>query len=143
MTMTLRKVDKADYRFLYNLLLERPISHCISHRKNPSFRKHCTFVRSKPYRFWYVLVEQSGLGDETCMGAIYLTKKDEIGIHILPEYRSQGRGREAVMTLMKRHPRPRFYANIAPTNPESAWFFNQLGFRCRQHTYELSPGAVA
>lgn len=115
--------------FLYALLAERDPVASISHRKMPTWAQHVAFVRSDPYAAWYII----GPG----MGAIYLTRQDEIGVHLRRDRREQGIGRKAVEALMRLHPRPRYLANIAPGNTGSHRFFERLGFSCIQHTLEL------
>ncbi len=121
-------------KILYRLLAARPGRVNISHRKLPSFKKHQAFIKSKPYKVWY-LIRSAGPG---FVGAIYVTKQDEIGVHIFKECRGKGCGRQAVNLLMKRHRRvKRFLANINPKNSRSIQFFKDLKFRHIQNTYEL------
>ena len=122
---------KNSAELLYRLLQEREQHQCISHKALPSFINHLRFVQSKPYLAWY-LVE---LGGEI-IGATYLTKHREIGIFLFNEHRYMGYGAKAVQLLMDAHPGP-FLANIAPTNPGSAEFFHNLGFRHIQNTFAL------
>ena len=119
---------------LYSLLEERDEGVNISHREMPNAEQHAAFLRSRPYAHWY-LIE----ADEACVGAIYLTRQDEIGIFILKGQQGHGYGRAAVELLMKVHARPRFLANINPANTRSIGFFQRLGFRHIQNTYELRP----
>ena len=119
---------------LYKLLEERDQSVNISHRRMPSWDEHLGFIASRPYGAWY-LIRVSGV----YVGAIYLSKQDEIGIFVLSEHRGKGYGPQAIEALMARHPRPRFLANINPANERSIDMFGRLGFHLIQHTYELRP----
>ena len=42
----------------------------------------------------------------------------------------------AIMKLMRRHPRPRYVANINPGNSDLTAVFSKLGFKHIQNTYE-------
>lgn len=120
--------------FLYDLLKERTPDQSISHRRMPSFADHWLFVFSAPYEAWYILDD----GAEW-MGSIYLTRQDEIGIHLRQGTRHKGLGSEAITLLMKNHPRKRYLANINPANETSIAFFEKHGFSHIQNTYELRP----
>lgn len=72
-------------------------------------------------------------------GAIYLTRNDEIGIHLGKDFQHLGIGTEAIRLLMWKHPRKRYLANIAPNNWDSRFFFSNLGFKYIQATYEYEP----
>lgn len=119
---------------LYSLLSERGEDVNISHRELPPIEQHSAFLRSRPYAAWYLIAT-----DERYVGAIYLTRDDEIGVFIRKDQQGHGYGRAAVELLMKTHPRERFLANINPANARSIRFFEQLGFRHIQNTYELLP----
>jgi RimJ/RimL family protein N-acetyltransferase len=116
---------------LYRLLGERSPEVNISHRAMPSWEQHCAFVASKPYDAWY-LIEVDG----SKVGAIYLSKTNEIGIFLFRAHRGAGYGKRAVAMLMERHPRDRYLANINPENEASIAFFRDLGFHHIQNTYE-------
>jgi RimJ/RimL family protein N-acetyltransferase len=129
--VNLRPVVEMDGAFLFALLKERPAYANISHREMPSYEEHMRFVRSDPYAAWYVIEDATG-----DVGAIYLTKHDEIGVFVWSSLRGQGHGSWAVAELMNIHPRPRYFANISPLNTGSQRFFQALGFELRQLTFE-------
>ena len=121
-------------KVLYRLLKEREKKSNISHRLMPSYSKHCQFVRSKPYKVWYLLC----LAAEIYVGGIYLSKNSEIGLFIFKEYQKKGFGREALHLLMRRHKGVRrFLANVSPGNTPSISFFKHNGFKHIQNTYEF------
>lgn len=121
-------------RLLYHYLLKRPSNINISHQAVPSFREHVRFMKSRPYKSWFLL----RLPSEGYCGAINLTKRDEVGIFLLPKFQGRGLGTQAVRLLLARHPEvKRFLANISPRNPRSALFFESLRFKPIQNTYEL------
>lgn len=116
---------------LYRLMEERTPEVNISHRELPDWDSHIAFIASRPYDAWY-LIEVEG----TPVGAIYLSRASEIGVFVLNEHRGHGYGKRAVEMVMAAHPRDRFLANINPANTRSIGFFEGLGFRHIQNTYE-------
>lgn len=127
----LRKVDKQDARFLYNMLKERDDTINISHRSMPTWEDHLEFVESEPYSVWYIIVYKG-----VDIGQTYKTHLGEIGIHIKPGYHGKGIGTEAVKRMCKELPE-RNLANINPKNEKSIRLFEKLGFKLIQYTYEL------
>lgn len=119
---------------LYELLKTRVPHMNISHQKLPSLKEHKRFVRSIPYRYWY-LIEVG----RRFVGSVYLTRQNEIGIFLFPEFHGRGYAGNAIRVLMAKHPRERFLANINPANTQSIRLFRRLGFSMLQHTYELRP----
>lgn len=126
------RADKALYDLLRERSTERDRFVNISHRKLPTWRRHLAFIRSKPYRAWYLI----RIGP-ACVGTIYLSNAGEIGIVLARVYRGKGYGKAAIKLLMKRHPRKRYLANINPKNERSIGMFTKLGFAHLQNTYEL------
>ena len=120
-------------KFLYELLKERDATKVnISHREMPSFEAHMAFVDSKPYREWFVIFEEWGNVEMGPIGAIYLSKDNEIGIFISKAYQGKGYGKKAVRLLMQINPGKRFLANIAPGNVRSLAMFEKMGFELKQ-----------
>jgi RimJ/RimL family protein N-acetyltransferase len=115
--------------FLWQLLAERKPEQSISHGKMPTAEKHVWFFRSRPYLCWYLIEDEGEL-----VGACYLTRKREVGIGILEQYKRRGYGRKAVSELMRMHP-GEMLANINPANGPSLSLFEELGFRKLQVTY--------
>src|SRR5580692_8542980 len=91
-------------KFLYELLKEREPSQNISHREMPSYEEHIRFVDSYPYREWFVIFDEWGNVEMGPIGAIYLSKQNEIGIFIAKEYQGKGYGKQAISSLMGMHP---------------------------------------
>lgn len=127
--------DDNDLRILYSFLkarLREPNSN-ISHKDLPTWEEHVDFVRSQPYTAWYLINANCG-----AVGATYLTKADEIGIWVMPEWRGKKVGQTAVNQLMRTHPRPRYLANINTANIESRRFFTKcFGAATIQLTMEI------
>lgn len=119
--------------FLFVMLRERDPAVNISHREMPTFQEHAAFVGSMPYAAWYIIAGDDGVWVGNC----YLSRQNEIGMFLNSRGRGQGIGREAVREIMKRHGPQRYLANIAPGNIGSQVFFEGLGFKLIQHTYEM------
>lgn len=128
--MVLRTVTSEDYKFLYQLLLEKTPMQNISHKELPAWEKHVAFNQAIPYQADYIIVHE---GQDT--GRIYLTKQDEVGIHIRKAYAGKGIGGQALELLITMTNRP-LLANIAPSNTASQAFFIKHGFRLVQYTYQ-------
>ena len=132
-TIKIKSVSKSDYRFLYNLLMERDARANISHKKMPTYNEHVKFVSSKPYPKWYII-----LCDVNRAGSIYLTSQNEIGIFIKKSFQNKQIGDIALRKLIQKNPKKRYLANVNPKNKKSICFFKNHGFKLIQHTFELS-----
>ena len=124
-------LDDAHILTLYQMLAERTPEQAISHREMPPFQDHARFVANHPYKLWLLL-----RSDEEWVGNVYLTRQNEIGIHISDGHRGKGYGREAITILRHLYDGP-FYANINPENKASIAFFTRLGATHIQQTYRL------
>lgn len=129
----LRMVDvhsSWDIDTLYKLLAERTPAQSISHKGMPSHGEHKRFVKSRPYKAWYLIFD-----DEDVVGSTYITHANELGIFIFRHQQGKGYAQQAVLELMSRYEGP-FYANINPSNLASKAFFAELGFKFLQETYK-------
>ena len=145
MHLTMRSAykDAGSAEILYDLLRVRendPVVN-ISHQRTPSWHEHLKFYRSHPYRAWYII-----RADGAPAGAISATRRNEIGIHLFPDYRRKGIGKWAVAEFMRRHqplkgvPSARaghWLANINPKNEPSMRLFQALGGAVVQITMKL------
>ena len=129
----LKIVSKSDYRFLYDLLIERDTRVNISHKKMPTYNQHVSFVSAKPYSKWYVI-----LYGVNKAGSIYLTSQNEIGIFIKKSFQNKQIGNIALHKLIQKNPKKRYLANVNPQNKKSMCFFKNNGFKLIQYTLELS-----
>ena len=132
MKVTLELVDRSDYghmAILYKLLGQRKPWQSISHKNMPTFDEHVEFVKSDPYRVWYLI-----LTDDAAAGCVYLTHEREIGISIYEKMKGKGIGSEAVRLILDMYDGP-IYANINPLNDASREFFTKMGFTQLQVTY--------
>ena len=144
MTVNLVSIREApdSTALLYELMAQRTAEQNISHTALPSYRDHEEFVRYHPYRDWFVIVDPE---HNIQVGALYLTKANEIGIFILNRYQRQGYARAAIQhaidTIMPLPAVPgvrgsRWLANINPLNTPSIDLFRNLGFSQKQITLE-------
>jgi RimJ/RimL family protein N-acetyltransferase len=126
---------------LYELLSERPPHANISHSGMPEFAKHEAFVKSKPYRQWFLILNEYGQR----VGAAYLTSQNEIGISILKRYQRQGYALQALTEIRKIPPllpiigkrSKNYIAHVAPQNEASHALFTRAGGKPIQVTYVL------
>jgi RimJ/RimL family protein N-acetyltransferase len=112
--------------FLYKLLEERDPVINISHRKMPRYRDHVAFIKSQPYREWFVIWSNEF---NKLVGSLYITVNNEIGIFISKEFQDHGFGSEALKQIIERHKFENLYANINPKNYKSKEFFKKHGFK--------------
>lgn len=124
-----------DASFLFDLLRERDKRANISHKKMPTYASHVKFIKSKPYKKWYIITAYDS-GFKKKVGSIYLSKNDEIGIFVSKKFQGMNIGKLALSELMKRNPQKRYLANVSPRNPKSLRFFGDNGFKLIQYTFE-------
>ena len=131
--ISIKSVNDNDIEFLYEMLKERESYQNISHQKMPTFKKHTSFVKSKPYSKWYIVYLEKNK-----IGSIYLSKNNEIGIFLKKAYNKKGFGSLALKLLFNKNPRKKYYANINPKNSKSIKFFKENGFNLLQQTYVIT-----
>ena len=129
MQIKLKAVKAIDLEFLYELLKQRESKHNISHRIMPNYNQHVKFVNSKPYAFWYIVIE-----NEERVGSVYLTTLNEIGVSLV---KGKGLEEEVLKLIIKRHPRKRFFINISPKNKKLELLIKKFGFKIVQKTYKI------
>lgn len=104
----------------------------------PSYAQHARFVRSKPYRYWYLIK-----ADGAFVGDIHVTHLNEIGVFLFPHFRHAGYGSDALRLFMQRHRPlgavpakrvPAWLANVSPANTLAKSFFKKHGFSTVQET---------
>jgi len=131
-SIKLNQVTKNDTLFLYDLLKNKDPNANISHKKMPSYDEHVEFVMSKPYTNWYIIEY-----DKKNVGAIYLSKQDEIGISISNDYEYDQIVKPALKLLMKLNQRKRYLANTSPKDVRSQEFLLKNGFTGLEYVYEM------
>ena len=113
--------------------MERDLRQNISHKKMPTYNQHVSFVSSKPYSKWYVILYGANK-----IGSVYLTSQNEIGIFIKKSFQNKKIGNTALCRLIQKNPKRRYLANVNPKNTKSIKFFKDNGFKLIQYTFELS-----
>lgn len=79
--MSLYKLEKVNpnssehIELLYKLLINK--KHNISHKSVPYFEEHISFVRSNPYRYWYLINI-----NHKVTGSIYFGNDNSVGINL-------------------------------------------------------------
>jgi RimJ/RimL family protein N-acetyltransferase len=142
--MTLRPVEPdsfPDQWYLYSVLRSRMLEpdYNISHVRLPSWEGHVAFLTRDPYRWWDIIVGDKWY--ERC-GVAYVTKNNEVGIWVAPNFRHLGLGTKVVEQYKKQALQlfnqaqwnmemetPFLLANINPKNEPSQAFFRKHGFR--------------
>ncbi len=138
------KVDSdSDAKFLFDLLKERDARANISHKKMPSYNSHIRFIKSKPYKVWYIIYmkldHKLRYDWKEKVGSIYLSKNDEIGIFISKKFQGKNIGKYALNDLMAKDTRTkRYLANVNPKNKKSIQFFKNNKFKLIQYTFEFN-----
>ena len=131
-SIKLNQVTKNDTLFLYDLLKNKDPNANISHKKMPSYDEHVKFVMSKPYTNWYIIEYE-----KKNVGAIYLSKQDEIGISVSNDYEYDQIAKSALKLLMKLNQRKRYLANTSPKDVRSQEFLLKNGFTGLEYVYEM------
>ena len=132
-SINLNQVTKNDTLFLYDLLKNKDSNANISHKKMPSYDEHVEFVMSKPYTNWYIIEY-----DKKNVGAIYLSKQDEIGISVNNDYEYDQIAKHALKLLMKLNQRKRYLANTSPKDVRSQEFLLKNGFTGLEYVFEMT-----
>ena len=128
----LKRVTDNDFDFLYQMLEIRESHENISHKKMPNFREHKKFCKSSPYQFWYIIYD-----NKTKMGTAYLSKLDEIAIHLLPNFKKEVNYSKILKILIKKHPKSRYLVNISNKNKKLMNTYMKNKFKLIQYTFEL------
>jgi len=140
--LPVEEADRAEaVHITYQLLIERPPEANITHQRFVGLSDHEDFFDHHPYRHWFLLMtHRNDPEQEVCVGSLYITPDDEIGIFILQEHQRRGHAREALLQAITHH-KPqhgdRFKANINPRNQASIDLFKSIGSFHIQNTYAL------
>ena len=124
-----RLINKSDLKFLFNHLKERDPRENISYKKMPTYEEHVKFVLSKPYSKWYIIFEKNKK-----IGSVYLTKADEIGLHLKKEFFRESVIEQILECLMKNESNERFVFNVSPRNKKLMKFLQKNGYIISQQT---------
>jgi len=143
--LPVEEADRAEaVHITYQLLIERPPEANITHQRFVGMEDHEDFFDHHPYRHWFLLMTDDTShpkkDQEVCVGSLYITPDDEIGIFILQEHQRRGYAREAILqaiTHEKPRHRDRFVANVNPRNQASIDLFKSIGSFHIQNVYAL------
>lgn len=133
-----KKVSISDADFLFELLKFRNSKNNISHKKMPSFLEHVNFIKKNNYANWYVIF----LNKEK-IGSIYLTKINEIGLHLKNEFEKNKVKKDELEKiilnkLIQKHPKNRYLVNVNPKNKNRIMLLKKYKFELLQYTFELN-----
>lgn len=129
--MKFRAVTTDDSIFLFKMLEERDDTQNISHKTMPSFTDHIAFIKSEPYKEWFIISDEYNKD----VGNYYITKNNEIGLFIKKCYQKLGAARATMKHILNTP--GRYIANISPRNVRSLEFFTLQGFSLIQKTFEI------
>lgn len=144
--LPVEEADRAEaVHITYQLLIERPPEANITHQRFVGMEDHEDFFDHHPYRHWFLLMSHkhdiaAKKDQEVCVGSLYITPDDELGIFILQEHQRRGHARQAILQAITAHkPRhgDRFKANVNPRNQASIDLFKSIGSFHIQNTYAL------
>ena len=76
--VSFKEVNDQDAKVLLKLLENRDYS--ISHLNLPSKNDHLLFIKSKPYRYWAIVLE-----DNFPVGTVYIQSNNSIGLNLLQQ----------------------------------------------------------
>jgi L-amino acid N-acyltransferase YncA len=76
--VSFKEVNDQDAKVLFKLLENRDYS--ISHHNLPTKDDHLLFVKSKPYRYWAIVLE-----DNFPVGTVYIQSNNSIGLNLLQQ----------------------------------------------------------
>lgn len=130
--------EEDQIEILYDLLKQR--THGISHSLMPGFREHTAFVRSKPYRAWYIVTNNN-----IPVGSFYITNENVVGINIkdsliealLKNMMNYILEHYQPLTEIKSIRANRFICNISPKNVILRKAFDRLNKDLLQLTYSF------
>ena len=139
----LKKIDESDFKFLYELLQNKKNIQNISHNKMPTYEEHVKFILQEPYTNWYIITSVFGK-----IGAVYLSKNNEIGINIFEKYDSYLIKEAVFQQVIEKNSSKTFSVNINPKNHQMKDFLEKFNFRLKlsfdkskkifpEDTYEL------
>jgi hypothetical protein len=92
----------------------------------PKREHYEAWVRSRPYKHWFIVTEDQG-GAEEIIGQVYLTKSNHIGLGLLNCERRKHLGDWMVQWLVEHHRKGPFFALIDPNDEVMNKAFIDLG----------------
>ena len=109
----------------------------------PTYEEHVKFILQEPYTNWYIITSVFGK-----IGAVYLSKNNEIGINIFEKYDSYLIKEAFFQQVIEKNSSKTFSVNINPKNHQMKDFLEKFNFRLKlsfdkskkifpEDTYEL------
>ena len=130
------KINDNHIKILYEILKKRKKNYKISYKDLPTFKKHQLFVKKNPYRVWFLVFKS-----KECIGTIYLSKMNEVGIYLS---KNEGLSEDLIEFVTKKY-RPlkgkysvrseKFIINISPKNVILRKLIEKMGAKLIQNTY--------
>ena len=127
-------------RILFKILKERKLCSNISHSNIPSFEDHIKFVKSMPYRYWFLVLKE-----KEYLGAFYITKNNEISIKLIND--SDAIFKEILHIIFKNFKplsaipskrNSKFIINLSPNDKFYNKLLNRIGAEKIQETYRFN-----
>lgn len=128
----LREITHDDYHFVYELVdrfLKTGLS--VTFLKLPDYEEFVKTYFVNDYKRYIITSENNDK-----LGFVVITKSDEIGYFLSPEYEGKGIALDAVKQLMELNPRKRYFATIHNKNKRSINLIKKLGFYPKGTIYE-------
>jgi RimJ/RimL family protein N-acetyltransferase len=127
----LREMNSDDCHFIYKLV-EDYLKTDFS----------VTVITLKPFDEYFKAYSENDLKTYIIMvnneraGFVHITKDGEIGYYLTKKYQNKGIATNAVMDMLKLHPRERYFATVNITNTRSNNLVKKLGFQPKGTIYE-------
>jgi L-amino acid N-acyltransferase YncA len=135
--VSFKEVNDQDTKVLLNLLENRDYS--ISHLNLPSKNDHLLFVKSKPYRYWAIVLE-----DNLPVGTVYIKSNNSIGLNLIQQkkqlvYKILQHIKNSFNPLkeVKSKVPPYFYVNISYANNKLGKILCELDALPIQVSYKI------
>ena len=135
--VSFKEVNDQDAKVLFKLLENRDYS--ISHLNLPSKNDHLLFVKSKPYRYWAIVLE-----DNLPVGTVYIQPNNSIGLNLLQQkkqlvYKILRHIKTSFNPLkeVKSKAPPYFYVNISYANKKLGKILCELDASPIQVSYKI------
>ncbi len=135
--VSFKEVNDQDSKVLLNLLENRDYS--ISHLNLPSKNDHLLFVKSKPYRYWAIVLE-----DNLPVGTVYIKSNNSIGLNLIQQkkqlvYKILRHIKNSFNPLkeVKSKVPPYFYVNISYANNKLGKILCELDASPIQVSYKI------
>ena len=125
------------FHILYKLLQDRKFS--ISHENLPTFEDHKEFVKTNPYKYWYIILNENEI-----IGSFYINYDNSIGLNLIYQnkqilkdiinfIKNKFKPEKPKKSLIARN----FYINVSNQNEELIKIFEELDILKIQISYKI------